>query len=357
MDINYQFRWQQFALRLMDDLVHHPDTILPGIQVLGKRYKVSRITVEHALKHLEGHGVIAPAERGKKRKIDLAKLQTITELQNKRARRIFFLSTDPASNPSYMTRTVYASIRELCERDQLISEYVEIPDSLDGLRSLLVSIPPRGIVLYVVSNKVEELVYSLCIPAISIDGRARCIPRFNTSYSGLLLSAFQQAHDVGHRRITAPLWKKKTVLCEQLAVKVGKHFPGGSDSFSRRYNLPSFEGNTPKEYQAALRNIFRYTPPTCLVFGNLPQYLMAISFFLKTGLRIPDDVSVILLSNDPYLDSISPSTAHFVQLPEDLITKAFHVLQEQMRGFQSCEKRVIFPVWVPGDSLAPPKSR
>ncbi len=61
MDPNYQFRWQQFARRLMDDLVEHPSTKLPGVRELGRQYKVSRPTIEHALSHLEELGVITPA--------------------------------------------------------------------------------------------------------------------------------------------------------------------------------------------------------------------------------------------------------------------------------------------------------
>jgi DNA-binding GntR family transcriptional regulator len=69
LNLNYQYRWQQFAFHLVNDLVRHPITTLPGIHALGRQYKVSRPTVEHALSHLEELGVIAPAQPGKRRKV------------------------------------------------------------------------------------------------------------------------------------------------------------------------------------------------------------------------------------------------------------------------------------------------
>lgn len=81
MKLNYQYRWQQLASRLMDDLVRHPIATLPGIHALGRQYKVSKITVELALKSLEDLGVIAPAQRGKRRRIKQANLRKITGQQ------------------------------------------------------------------------------------------------------------------------------------------------------------------------------------------------------------------------------------------------------------------------------------
>ncbi len=92
MDINYQFRWQHIAYCLIDDLVLNPCDALPGIRVLGKRYKVSLLTIKLALDHLEDLGIIAPAQPGKKRQVNPSKLKRIAALQNRKENRILFLS-------------------------------------------------------------------------------------------------------------------------------------------------------------------------------------------------------------------------------------------------------------------------
>ena len=154
-----------------------------------------------------------------------------------------------------------------------------------------------------------------------------------------------------------PIWKTRSSIYENLAGHLEKEFSGSSIHFNRRYNLPFIQGETKSDYHEALRGLFRYTPPTCIILPGISQYLTAGSFFLKEGLRIPDDISVIILSQDPLLEDIVPSIAHFTLYSDDMIRQAFHALQEQMSGLQSPEQTELIPIWVPGDSLAVLKPR
>ena len=77
MELNYQLSWHELAHRLVDDLVHHPGTGLPGIQAMCKQYNVTRLTAERALQHLEERGVLEPAQRRSKRQVNLAKLHSV----------------------------------------------------------------------------------------------------------------------------------------------------------------------------------------------------------------------------------------------------------------------------------------
>jgi DNA-binding LacI/PurR family transcriptional regulator len=155
----------------------------------------------------------------------------------------------------------------------------------------------------------------------------------------------------------APLWNVPDTYYERVAVKLEKHLSWDKPSFSRRYNLPSCRGITPKEDQAALHKLFRYTPPSCIIVHGLTHYLAVASFLQSKRLCIPDDISVIVCFEDPLLENIVPSIARFTLLSDDVILHAFHVLKEQMRGFKSQEQEEIIPAWVPGGSLAAPKSR
>lgn len=64
MELKYQLSWHELAHRLIDDLIHSPGAGLPGIQAMRTRYKVTRLTAERALQHLEGLGVVEPAILG-----------------------------------------------------------------------------------------------------------------------------------------------------------------------------------------------------------------------------------------------------------------------------------------------------
>ena len=357
MNLDYQLRWQQFAHRLVDDIIQHPSTELPGIRALGKQYKVSRDTVEYALRHLEDLGIIAPAQPGRKREVDLSKLQRMTSLRGRSDNHVLFLSACPAGNPAFMTRTYYEAFHKLCEKEALFLNFIEIPSEPSELRALLSSLRPRGAILYSVPSAVSDTAFSLNIPMIGIGSSDPHVRGFFTPYAPLIIQAFQQAQTAGHRRIVTPMGHWKGSIYEGLAVKLENHFSSDPFSFKRRYNFPFVPGATPEDYHAALRELFRYTPPTCIILHDLADYLLASSFFLKEGLRIPDDISVILLSEDLSLKNTVPSIAHFALFSNDMAVQAFHALQEQMNGFQSHEKTELSAIWIPGDSLAAPKSR
>ena len=199
---------------------------------------------------------------------------------------------------------------------------------------------------------------ALGIPSVEIGGQAhRSALHFYTSYEKLLINAFEQAEALGHRRITAPMPHKKVLVYEELAKALEAHFSPGPVSFTRRYNFPLIQGRSVKDYHTFLLDLFRYTPPTCLILHDLADYLVVSSFCLKEGLRIPDDICIILLSYDPALVNIDPSIAHFVLFSEAEALRAFQALKEQMSGFKIRLNEELAPLWTPGNSLAPPRKR
>ena len=173
MNPNYQFSWRELARQLTEDLLSTPSTALAGVDALGKQYKVSRLTVKRALSHLEELGIIAPAERGKKRQVDLKKLRKVASLQNMERvkNRVVFLAVFPESNPTYPTRFHFEIFHKLCDQERLLLTYIQIPRERAELHALLRALQPRGAILYCVPPAVSETVISLAIPAIQLGGQ------------------------------------------------------------------------------------------------------------------------------------------------------------------------------------------
>lgn len=356
MDLNYQFRWQHIAHRLIDDLIQQPSTTLPGMRVLAEKYQSSVSTIEHALNHLEELGVIDPVQHGKKRQVNLPKLRKIVSLRGRMDNRILFLATVNYTGPA--ARNVFEQFRELCDREHLSLDYIQIPSEPSDVRELLTAIQPRGIILFGGPGPIEKLVASLDIPSVWIGTRITRLFHIPCYYYvdvvNLFAQAFQRAWEAGHRRIVAPLVTPHFYY-DTFAAEVRKKYPGGVKSFSASYNLPAIKNETTKDYMGGLREIFRYTPPTCLILYDVSHYLAASSFLLEKRLRIPDDISVILLTDDPLLADIAPAVAHYALFAGG-IEIPFNLLKEQMDGLQSMERMIAEPTWVPGGSLAAPKS-
>lgn len=355
MDLKYQLSWHELAHRLIDDLIQAPGAGLPGIQTMRKKYQVSRLTVERALQHLEELSIVEPAERRKKRQVNLSNLQRAAGSRGRLEKSVLFISDSPPNNLPYMARDIFDTMHAQCEEEGYQLDYIQVPPRLADLRSLLISLQPRGIILYTLPLEVAEVALSLNLPVIGLGTSHPDIPVFITSHAELFVRAFRQAAEAGHRRIAAPIWKTRPGVHEMLAEALEDEFSLAPISFTRRYNLPLIEGDRPQDFHAALQEVFRYTPPTCIILPGISQFITASSFFLKAGLRIPDEVSVILLSHDPLLMDHVPSIAHFTLYPSDLTQRAFRTLQEAMDGLNPSGLHELVPVWNPGESLGPPK--
>ncbi len=363
MDYSYQLLWQQVAHSLMDDLVRHPSRYLPGMRALGKQYNVSRETVENAFRYLEDLEVITPAQHGIRRQVNIEKLKQVSTLKGMTKPRILFLTSEPSKSPSFPTRHLYESLHELCDWENYILSYAETPSKLSDVRALLTGFNPSGIILQRVPDKIVKLVVSLHIPVVGVgigDASDLCFPHvssFNVDVPQLLVRASQQAWDLGRRSSSSPCYNTPEPLYKRLTTVLGKAFSEKGMPFSKSYNLPCFSGKSPTDFYHALHGLFQYTPPTCLILFDLVHYLVASSLFLKQGRRIPDDISIILLSEDPLLEEIFPSPAHFVRYPADMVKQIFLALQSPMAGLQPERRVEIVPIWRPGNSLAAPKHR
>lgn len=354
MSSELQPRWLHFAHRLIDDLLRNPRTTLPGVRVLEKQYGISRLTVERAISHLEDIGFVSPVRQGTRRKIHFDKLQEVSALQGRLTDCVLFITSVPSDDLNYVYRFISRELGKLCEMERLTLTHLNVSAEPEYLRALLSSIKPRGIVLSGVPGQLIDLVHSLGIPAVCIALRTPHFPSFFVSYRDLLINAFKQAWKAGHRRVSAPTVISFYPSFEKAAKELQRQFPKDL-VFSQHYNAPVVNSTSAEDYHAMMHELFRYTPPTCLILYDISHYLCATSYLLKAKLRIPDDVSIILLTQDRLLSEILPPVAHFERYSAHAVEITFLALKEQMEGFPSREQVKLLPVWVPGGSLSSPK--
>jgi DNA-binding LacI/PurR family transcriptional regulator len=114
--------------------------------------------------------------------------------------------------------------------------------------------------------------------------------------------------DLGHRRI---------VLLDSL-FSVSEPGTAGSaflDALSAggitvgSYNLPGWEGGQGGLY-TLLDSLFQHTPPSAIIAGSGPTYFATLHFLLNRGIRVPQDLSLIVSDDDPDLNQCEPSVSH-----------------------------------------------
>ncbi len=348
----YTHRWQQFADDLLDDILHTGIEVLPGMRALGKQYQVSRSTVERALEYLVELRFIHAPVHGKARQVHLENVaRSLQKDEGSIPKVLFLVASSDTVQITHTGRKIYTSARNLLAEEGIQLDYIVQPHSLSQLNSILTGLKPLGIIAYGTSALIVDEIIDAGYPVIGIGCSSARIPRFNTDYSELILSAMQRAWAAGHQLVCCPLWNRKIDIQAQLSDQLSTHFAEVGKQFSATYHLPDIQGSSPVDYHQALDSLFAYTPPSCLIVGNFAQYLMATSYLSARNFRIPEDVSLIVLSADPYYDYISPSIAHFSIDLEECSAQVVLAMLSRMKGSEICDEVEVESIWNPGASL------
>jgi DNA-binding LacI/PurR family transcriptional regulator len=185
-------------------------------------------------------------------------------------------------------------------------------------------------------------------------GAAR-VPCVGYAGAQMVEEAVRRAVGQGHRFITAPLLDRPPAFLKAFrkALASALHEAGGR--FSAGVSTPVEQEFSPTAMQRCLRRVWRLRPPTAVITVSWFEYLAAFSFLHRQGLRIPQDVSLICLSDDPTAAWMNPEPARFVhdsaRVAEVLAdwVSAPPVIAEDHAPFIEVASH-----WAHGGSLAPP---
>ena len=82
-----------------------------------------------------------------------------------------------------------------------------------------------------------------------------------------------------------------------------------SGSLGRSPNLPGWEGGLEGLY-ACLGSSFQISPPTAIIASSIPNYFATQSFLLNRGIRVPQDLSMVCIDDDPNFNNCRPTVSH-----------------------------------------------
>ncbi len=90
-------------------------------------------------------------------------------------------------------------------------------------------------------------------------------------------------------------------------------------------------------------------PPTVYICTRSPYVATVFTYLAKTGRRIPEDVSILSIEWEPFLDLVVPSIAHYT-----ISTRIFaqHIDRIVASKRSKSEATYLTPVFVKGGSLA-----
>ena len=293
----------------------YPD-FLPGSRVLAERLGVSRPVVGEACRFLQRKGWI----------------------ENAGPRTVYRVvrQTSPRDNsptePKQMCFVLPARLEGLPFRDQLLIRRGEALMSRRGWKVMIVLLPfqeakrPRSRWDRQLPSDPEiRMVIFYGNPAIArwAISRKRRFLFVGGTFGGLPVSMVGvkgrwMAEDcvktliaLGHRRIVLPMCACPALLADGIREAIATEFAVVGAPYSERHNTPESGYDTPEVLRLMIEKSLATYRPTAFLALSWNHLLTILACVWKAGLKIPGDVSVALLSDDPVVEWFHPRIASF----------------------------------------------
>jgi len=322
---------------------------LPGIRVLMKDFQVSKQTMMLALRRLEEYGYISSSQPGQARSIiPISGFKHSTALTERKPRVVWI--TPRQENRLYRTDfSIMKALKKKVEQSGRILETIYFPNistpsSTDDLSEFLHNNPAD---LYLVSRVHQECAQWLAqssYPVIYISGdfQPKCLPRVAYEMVEILPPVIEELVKLGHQRIV--YMQPTHYMSESRDLSsVGRLIIKELDQHgisASHYNCPQW-GNSREEFLQSLETTFKTTPPTALILHEPWMIVACLCFFIRTGIRYPEDVSLVCLEPSTLLDDCYPRISSLEISIENYTSKLISVIDEILLTPQQTSQRKI----------------
>jgi DNA-binding LacI/PurR family transcriptional regulator len=334
---------------------------LPGMLRLASELGVSRESVERALQLLTRDGILAPPEHGQARRILCIPRPAAAPSG---PRRIGWLAWRPLVLMDRATRETIAEVTRLASSEN--AEVFVAPFSGSQIRhparELAALLATQSADVWIVQGGTTEIYQWFAaakLPCLAVGGRIgdSGLGQIGFDMGEQIAAATDHLLSLGHRRIVLPL--PPQTPREGPPGRFESAFRARMEAAGARvsadFNLPILHGD-PASWQQLLHTLFAFTPPTAFILYNGTEAAGLCGFLQQRGLRIPEDVSLVVEADEPLLQWLLPEPSRIEFSPLKLARAIWKWVREALHGEPGHTRRLISGSFVKGRTTAPPKA-
>ena len=330
--------------------------VLPGELELKERLRVGRDTLRLALQVLVNEGWLEPSAQGRQRRVHTQRLSKL-KLDAAAALPVTFLSPYAGEQGQTLLEMEDTQMRlaELGRNLQFVSpEIYHLKDPSYQLEKLVHTHPSAAWVLYASSCPIQKWFAERGLPAL-VNGWP--YPGVNLSYvtkdwepAGFHAGLQFLRH--GHKNVGMFEFVERGAG----ALLIERGLRRALATAANEAKLLLFKDErTPESIARAYEAAFELKErPTAMVLTSSNHLLTSLSWFVSKGIRVPDEVSLVVLPNDPWYSELYPPVCHY--RPN---TKAFshgmaeRVLELVEHGQVFRKPLAVSVEFVPGSTIGP----
>lgn len=323
--------------------------IMPGMNSLAPELEVNAKTVEVALRLLEKEGLLVSQGRGRRRKIVLPEkraspLLRVAILLYEKSDQSLDYFIDFKNKLEVAGHTVFYAPSNL----------TEIKMDVRRLARMVGKTEADAWVLCAGTQETLQWFIEQKIPAFALFGRRRKLKIAGAGPDNIpaIVEATRRLIELGHQRIVF----LDSLYSVSEPGNIGTAFldaltAGGITVGS--YNLPGWEGGLEGLYRL-LDSSFQLTPPTAIIVDSSPTYLATLHFLLNRGLRVPQDLSLVCVDDNPYFNECRPSASHIRwKSSRPLVNRIVRWVNNISEGKDDTRQTVIKAEFFEGGTIGP----
>lgn len=315
---------EQFAEKLMSDILANKfGAMLPSVRELVGRYDLNPVSIHRGITLLVERGVLV--NNGPRRRLSIAMRAPSKEPCGCAQRGVpccrplIFVGADPSEVNSTLMMATH-DIQQASRANGGACVTVVVAEltakaKAAAVRAALIEHKPTHVLLLYCDQEVYDLVAPRVDKVAFLGGviASRKAVRLSADMTLLATAAFADLIKLGHRRFRLMMLGRPVGLAEKKMLK----------SFSRENEVEAeglFDG--PLDMRAMKRALEASLRAgvTAFAFPRPEDFVLANAYFDLAGVRVPEDVSMVMLLSGPYDFMQAKQPAHFKIGKEGIIS-------------------------------------
>jgi len=325
---------------------------MPGRHELARQLGVGISSVEEALRQLEGEGLLAKQGAGRMRRI----LVSSAESTGHRLRIAVLTHERATLKEGYMIELIHRLREAGHEAFFPRASLLELGMDPKRISRLMKATEADAWIVCSGSREVTEWFASQPMPAFSLFGRRRgvAIASVGPDKAPAYAATARRLIELGHRKIVllvrpdrrlpVPGTPERAFLDEMAAHGIT---PGA-------YHFPDWEEGI-EGFHTRLGELFRVTPPTALVVDEVMLYLAVQQFLACKRLRVPEEVSLMVMEEHSAFDWCRPTVAHVRWDQPSVLRRVVGWAHNVARGNKDLRGTLTRAEFIDGGTIGPVK--
>lgn len=294
------------------------DERIPGIRRLASRLGVSPPTIAAAMAKLVEAGILEGG--GERKAFRVARKPSGKPKPTKPSgtKRLLILAHDDLDRLVDITRRVVEMLRERMTRkgwivDMQVVDFLHVKHMQRSWDKIIDVDANTSVIAIYGRDPLAAWAAKRKIRILFLGGStgAHPVSMVAVSSSTMAADALAKLTALGHTRIVIPLCDRTAAFKENMRQVTQRAIEDAGGVYVKNYNNPESDYLTPDVTWRILDSVFAKQAPTAFVLLDWKELITVHCYISQRGIKVPDDVSLVLLNEPMEADWFHPRLARF----------------------------------------------